>query len=116
MVKNWLVKLHESIQELQYNDDSVTGDMLILVSQKFEQDKGLYLGNNDESNETDEILYKKQNQRMAVQMMSHFFLHHKNLKKTKDSIWGMMTRTMKSMKSVSNIICICMFYHKGFYH
>ena len=76
---------------------SVTDDMLVLVSQKFE-DKGLCLGNDDKSDKTDEILYKKQNQRMAVQLMSRFFLYHKSLKKTKDGIWGMMMRTMKSMK------------------
>ena len=46
--------MHESIQELQSNDDGVT-DMLILVSQKFEEDKGLCLGNDDESDKTDEI-------------------------------------------------------------
>ena len=72
--------------------------MLILVSQKFEEDKGLCLGNDNENDKTDEILYKKQNRRMVVQLMSHFFLHHKNQKKTKDGIWGMTTRTMKSMK------------------
>ena len=90
--------MHESIQEPQYNDDSVTDDMLILVSQKFEEDKGLCMGNDNESDKTNEILYKKQNRRMAVQLMSSFFLHHKNLKKTKDGIWGMTTRTMKSKK------------------
>ena len=45
--------------------------MLILVSQRFEEDKGLCLGNEDKSDETetDKILYKKQNRRMAVQLM-----------------------------------------------
>ena len=90
--------MYESIQEPQSNDDSVTDDMLILVLQKFEEDKGLCLGNDDKSNKTDEILYKKHNRRIEVQLMSCFFLHHKNLKKTKDGIWGMTTRTMKSMK------------------
>ena len=90
--------MHESIQKPQSNDDSVTDNMPILISQKFEEDKGLCLGNDDENDETDEILYKKQNWRMTVQLMSYFFLHHKNLKKIKDDIWGMMTRTMKSMK------------------
>ena len=75
--------MHESIQKLQ---SSVTDDMLILVSQKFEEDKGLYLGNDDENDKTNEISYKKQNQRMAVKLMSFFFLHRKNLKKTKDDI------------------------------
>ena len=64
--------MHGSIQEPQSNDDSVTDDMLILVSQKFKEDKGLCLGNDNESDTTDEILYKKQNQRMAVQLMSCF--------------------------------------------
>ena len=44
------------MQELQFN---VIDDMLILVSQKFEEDKELCLGNDDESDKTDEILYKK---------------------------------------------------------
>ena len=44
--------------------------------------KGLCLGNDDESDKTNEIPYKKQNQRMAVQLMSRFFLNHKNLKET----------------------------------
>ena len=53
--------------------------MLILVVQKFEEDKGLCLGNNDKKDKTDEIPYKKQTQRMAIQLMSRLFLHHKNL-------------------------------------
>ena len=40
-------------------DDSVTDDTLILVSQKLEEDKGLCLGNDDENDKNDEILYKK---------------------------------------------------------
>ena len=72
--------------------------MLILVSQKFEEDKGLSLENNDKNNKTDEILYKKQNQRMVVQLMNYFFLNHKNLKEIKDGVWRMTMRIMKSMK------------------
>ena len=79
--------MHESIQEPQSNDDSVTDDMLTLVLQKFKEEKGLCLendglclGNDDENDKTNEMLYKKQNWRMAVQLMSRFFLHHKNLK------------------------------------
>ena len=45
---------------------TVTDDMLILVSQKFEEDKGLHLGNYDKNDKTNEIFYKKQNQRLAV--------------------------------------------------
>ena len=74
--------MHESIQEPQSNDDSVTDNILIFVSQKFEEDKGFCLGNDDENDETDEIPYKKQNRRMAEQLMSCFSLHHKNLKET----------------------------------
>ena len=62
------------------------------------------LGNDDENDKTDEILHKKQNQTMAVQLMSRFFLHHKNLKKTKDGIWGMTMRRWNQWNSVSNII------------
>ena len=65
---------------------TVTDNMLILVLQKFEEDKGLYLGNYDKNDKTNEIFYKKQNQRLTVQPMSHFFLQHKNLKKTKDGM------------------------------
>ena len=90
--------MHESIQELQSNDYSVTDDTLILVSQKFEDDKGLCVGNDDEKGKAYEIPSKKQNWRVAVQLMSHFSLHHKNLRKTKDGIWRMTIRTMKSMK------------------
>ena len=72
--------------------------MLILVLQKFEEDKGLCLGNDNKNDKTDEIPYKKQNPRMAVQLMSHFSLHHKHLMKTKkDGIWRMMMRIIKSM-------------------
>ena len=78
--------MHESIQELQSNNGSVTDDMLILVLQKFEEDKGLCLGNDDKNDKTNEIPNKKQNQRMAVQLMSRFSLHHKHLKKNKDGI------------------------------
>ena len=39
--------MHESIEELQCNDHSVTGD-IVLVSHKFEEDEGLCLGNDDE--------------------------------------------------------------------
>ena len=43
-----------------------TDDMLILVSQKFDEAKELYQGNYDKNDKTDKILCKKQNQRMAV--------------------------------------------------
>ena len=36
------------------------------------------------------------------------FLHYKNLKKTKGGIWGMTTRTMKSMK-------VCVYHHLCMY-
>ena len=72
-----------------------TYDMLFLVSLKFEEDEWLCLGNDNENDKTDN---KKQSWKMAVQLMNHFFLHHKNLKETKDGIWRMMKRTMKSMK------------------
>ena len=72
--------------------------MLFILSQKFEKDNGLYLGKANENDKTNEIAYKKQNQRMAVELMSCFSLHHKNLKETKDSIWRMTMRMMKSMK------------------
>ena len=72
--------------------------MFILVLQKFEEDKGLCLRNDDKNDKTDEIPYKKQNSRMAVQLMSRFSLHHKNLMETKDGIWRMMVRIIKSMK------------------
>ena len=78
--------MHESIQELQSNVDSVIDHMLTLVSQKFEEDKGLCLGNNNRKDKMDKIPYKKQNRRMAVQLMSRFSLHHKNLKETKYGI------------------------------
>ena len=56
-----IVQLNRTSQEPQSNDDSVTGDVLILIWQKFEEDKGLCMGNDDENNKIDEILYKKQN-------------------------------------------------------
>ena len=51
--------MHESIQKLQSNNDSVTDDMLILVSQKFKEDKELCLGNDNENDKANEISYKK---------------------------------------------------------
>ena len=60
--------------------------MLILVLQKFEEDKGLCLGNDDKNDKTDETPYKKQNQRIAAQLMSGLSLYHKNLKEIKDDI------------------------------
>ena len=87
--------MHKSIQELQSNNDSVTDDMLILIMQKFKEDKGLYLRNDNKNNKTDEIPYKKKN--WPVQLISCFFLYHKNLKETKDGIWRMTMKTMKSM-------------------
>ena len=63
-----------------------TYDMLFLVSLKFEEDKWLCLGNDNKNDKTDKILYKKQSRKMAVQLMNRFFLHHKNLKETKDGI------------------------------
>ena len=41
------------MQEPKSNNDSVTDDILILVPQKFEEDKRLCLGNDNESNKTD---------------------------------------------------------------
>ena len=49
------------MQELQSNNENFTDNMLILVSQKLDEDKWLYLGNDDENDKTDEILYKEQN-------------------------------------------------------
>ena len=92
---------------LQSKDDSVTNDLLILTSQKFEENQGLYLGNDDKNNKTNEIPYKKQNQTIAVQLMSRFFLHHKKSEEN-HGIWGMTTRMIKSMKLCVNTICICM--------
>ena len=63
-----------------------TYDMLFLVSLEFEEDKWSCLGNDNENDKTDKIPYKKQSRKMAVQLMNHFFLHHKNLKETKDGI------------------------------
>ena len=63
-----------------------TYGMLILVSLKFEEDKWLCLGNDNANDKTDKIPYKKQSRKMAVQLMKCFFLHHKNLKETKDGI------------------------------
>ena len=62
--------MHKIIQEQQSNNDSLTDDMLFLVSQKFEEEKGLCLGNDDKSDKTVEILYKKQNRRMTVQLLA----------------------------------------------
>ena len=36
------------------------------------KDKGLCLGNDDKNDKINEIPYKKQNQRMALQLMSRF--------------------------------------------
>ena len=55
---NHQVELLE-IQEPQSKDDSVTDDILILASQKFGEDKGLCLGDNDENNKINEIIYEK---------------------------------------------------------
>ena len=52
---------------------SITDDLLILASQKFEEDARRVvpsLGNEDKSDKTDENLYKKQNQMMTGQLMS----------------------------------------------
>ena len=45
----------EIVQEANPNNDSVTDELLILVSQKFEESQGWYLGN-DKNNDTNEIL------------------------------------------------------------
>ena len=42
--------MHKCIQELQSNDDNVTDNTLILVLQKFEEDKGL-CQENDNNND-----------------------------------------------------------------
>ena len=53
LVKNHVDELHGVIQETLSDDDSVTDEMFILASQKFEEDKvQQYLGND----ESDEIL------------------------------------------------------------
>ena len=49
------------MQKLQSNDDSVSDGMLILILQKFKEDKGLCLGNDDKKDKTNKIPYKKQN-------------------------------------------------------
>ena len=118
MVYSRLVKLHDGIQEPQSNDDCVTDNMLIVVSHIFEEDKGLCLANDEEKDKTDEILYKKHNQKMAVQLMSHFFLHHKNQKKTKDDSY--LGNDDENNEINENLFLISFVYvcfdHKNFYH
>ena len=85
---------------------SVTDDLLIIATQKFQEDQGLCLGND---NKNDKIVYKKQKQTIAVQMMAEpLLLASQNLKKTKGGIWGMTTRMMKSMKLCLTSFYICM--------
>ena len=52
---------------------------------------------------------------MAVQLMSHFFLHHKNLKKTKDGIWGMDDENNEINESLrlTSFVYVCL-YVTGF--
>ena len=48
---------------------SVTDDLLILASQKFEEDAERVVssqGNDDRNDKTDEILYKRQNRMMTM--------------------------------------------------
>ena len=78
---HWFNIIYESIQEAQFNNNSVIGDMLTLVSNKFEENKELCLRNDDDNNATDEIPYKKQNQRMAVQLINRFLFNTKFLRK-----------------------------------
>ena len=53
LVKNCVSESHEGPQELQLDNESVSDELLILASQKYEDDRGCYLEENDE---TDEIL------------------------------------------------------------
>ena len=53
LVKNCVSESHEGPQELQLDNESVSNELLILASQKYEDDRGCYLEENDE---TDEIL------------------------------------------------------------
>ena len=90
--------------------------MLILVLQKFEEDKGLCLGNDDKSNKTDEILYKKHNRRIEVQLMSCFFALQKS-EENQGWYLGNDNENNEINKSLclTSFVCVC-FFHKGFYH
>ena len=80
---------------------------VFLYRKNLKRTKGC-VGNDDESDKTNEILYKKQNRRMAVQLKNCFFVRYKNLKKTKDGIWRLMPRTMNLMK-------VCLKHHLYMY-
>ena len=66
----------------------------------------MHLGNDEKNNKTDEIVCKKQILRMAVELMSHFFLHHKNLKKTKE---GMYLRKDDENNEINECLCVTSF-------
>ena len=57
-----------------------------LYRKNLKKTKGCVWGMMTRMIKTNEVPYKKQNGRMAVQLISGFFLHHKNLKETKDGI------------------------------
>ena len=93
LVKNCLVELYKSIQELKSNNDSYWWYAFSCVARRQRVVPGEW---RDWKNRWNSIQEAKS--KMAVQLMSRFSLHHKNLKETKDGIWRMMTRTMKTMK------------------
>ena len=67
-------ELHRGLQEVKWNDDSVTNELLILTLQKFEDDQGWYLENDDEHDETDEILLlASQKFEESIQVMDSFY-------------------------------------------
>ena len=72
-------------------------------------------GNDNKNDKTDEILYKKQNRRMAVQLMRHFFLHHKNLKKNQGWYLGNDDENNEINESlyITSFVYVCL-YCKGF--
>lgn len=49
--------MHEGTQEsLKSNNNSVSDELLIFASQKYEEDQGWYLKDDNENNESNEIL------------------------------------------------------------
>ena len=101
--------MHEVIQEPQSNDDSLTDDMLILVSQNLKT-KGCVWGMT-----TRVIKLMKFYTRSKIEGWQCNCLHHKNLKKTKDGTWGMNTNNeINESLCLTPFVYVC-FYRKGFY-
>ena len=102
LVKNCVSESHEGPQELQLDNESVSDELFILASQKYEDDRGCYLEENDE---TDEILL------LASQQFEEQYSSDGEVSKAFSCMYSQITAASDWPRLFLHPRCFCLAYH-----